>query len=1043
MRNQSSFFKSKSFVRHIFWLLPVLLCPVFFQIGYSQSAETPKMVNAPLLELGVPIEGEIAAKEKRIYQITLAEKQYAVITVEQRGIDVAVRVFNKTDERAMVQRDLIANADGREEIGFTAATAGVYRLEIEAKMLPAVTGHYTALLAEVRPPTEKELRLEEARKLHNQSYLLWRAGKYAEAIPVAERALAIREQELGAEDLDVAVSLVNLALVVNESGDYEKGASLLERALKIREKKLGLDHIELAVLLGNLGETYRILSDYAKAEQIHLRALEIREKNLPPNNPGIAASLSYLSHVYLAKGDQDKSLEYALRALSIWEKALGPENNYTAQGLQGVGGAYSEKGDYKSAETYYKRALSIFQKNYGIEHPRTADAMGNLAVLYTKEGDYRQAEPLFKQTLAVMEKTIGKEHRNYALALYYLAVLYTNTGEYQKAESLYLQAITISEKLFGTQHPFITLYLDDLARNYQAQGETAKSLEVLTRAHQLKERNIQLTLSTNSERQKLSYLNKISGETNQYISEHLQFAPDNPAALELALTTIFERKGRVSDAMASDFAVLRSRLNKDDQILLDKLKDVTNKLARRMLDESPNGTPEENQKQIKDLEDQKENLEIEISRRSAEFRSRIQPVTIAAIRAAIPENSALIEFSIYYPFNPKAANSKTLGEPRYVAYVVRRDGKIQWRDLGETKLIDAEVENFRKALSDPKRKDVQSLARAVDEKVMQPIRSLSGDASQFLISPDGELNLIPFEALTDEHNRYLVENYSFSYLTAGRDLLRMQVARESKNKSLVIANPLFGEPLADKQTTKVNFPLKPIGSSVTVARDLSETYFAPLGGTAQEGRSIQTMFPEAGFLNASQATETALKQIVAPRILHIATHGFFLEDVESDSTIKSPTAKRDGRPNAVAENPLLRSGLALAGANRRDGVGDDGILTALEASSLNLWGTKLVVLSACDTGLGEVKNGEGVYGLRRAFVLAGTESLVMSLWSVRDQVTRELMVDYYKNLKQGMGRGAALRKVQIEMLKKNNRQHPFYWAAFIQSGEWANLDGKR
>ena len=181
-------------------------------------------------------------------------------------------------------------------------------------------------------------------------------------------------------------------------------------------------------------------------------------------------------------------------------------------------------------------------------------------------------------------------------------------------------------------------------------------------------------------------------------------------------------------------------------------------------------------------------------------------------------------------------------------------------------------------------------------------------------------------------------------------------------------------------------------------------------------------------MTGAQATETALKKTNAPQILHLATHGFFLENKAVNTKIG---------------NPLLRSGLALAGANRRKGEKDDGILTALEASGLNLWGTKLVVLSACDTGLGEVRNGEGVYGLRRAFVLAGTESLVMSLWSVSDYVTRELMTNYYKNLKQAAGRGAALRQVKLEMLKKPNRQHPFYWAGFIQSGEWANLEGKK
>src|SRR6185369_9934853 len=144
------------------------------------------------------------------------------------------------------------------------------------------------------------------------------------------------------------------------------------------------------------------------------------------------------------------------------------------------------------------------------------------------------------------------------------------------------------------------------------------------------------------------------------------------------------------------------------------------------------------------------------------------------------------------------------------------------------------------------------------------------------------------------------------------------------------------------------------------------------------------------------------------------------------------------RASTTVTNPLLRSGLALAGANlRHQNEIDDGILTALEASGLNLWGTKLVVLSACDTGVGEVRNGEGVYGLRRAFLLAGAETLVMSLWPVRDWVTREMMTAYYTGLREGLGRGDALRRAQLAMLARKTRRHPFYWASFIQAGEWA------
>jgi len=202
-------------------------------------------------------------------------------------------------------------------------------------------------------------------------------------------------------------------------------------------------------------------------------------------------------------------------------------------------------------------------------------------------------------------------------------------------------------------------------------------------------------------------------------------------------------------------------------------------------------------------------------------------------------------------------------------------------------------------------------------------------------------------------------------------------------------------------------------------------YFAPLAGTGVEARTIKSLFPEARLLTGDGATKTALAQAEAPRILHIATHGFFLN------------------PSSELANPLLRSGLALAGANLRHADTGDGILTALEASNLNLWGTKLVTLSACDTGIGETKAREGVYGLRRAFFLAGAETLVMSLWPVSDLVTREIMTAYYGGLRRGVGRGDALRQAQLAMLARANRRHPFYWASFIQAGEWANLDGRR
>jgi CHAT domain-containing protein len=356
--------------------------------------------------------------------------------------------------------------------------------------------------------------------------------------------------------------------------------------------------------------------------------------------------------------------------------------------------------------------------------------------------------------------------------------------------------------------------------------------------------------------------------------------------------------------------------------------------------------------------------------------------------------------------------------------------------LGEVGAINAAVEAFRNTLRDPSRTEVKRVARALDEKVMRPVRALLRQSTHLLISPDGQLNLIPIAALLDEHERYLIERYSITYLTSGRDLLRLQVPRESQQPPVIVADPAFGDP-----PTVVT-------ASGKAKLDDEKIIFTPLRGAREEVRAIKEFFPTAIMLTKEQATETALKQITAPSFLHIATHGFFLEE---QATPPSPTtrnvrrnpATRMGKWIVRVANPLLRSGLALAGANQGKNGEEDGILTALEAAGLNLWGTQLVVLSACDTGVGEVRNGDGVYGLRRALILAGVESQIMSLWPVADTSTRDLMTGYYNALQQGEGRNEALRRVQLQMLQNKDRQHPFYWASFIQSGKWTTLAEKR
>jgi CHAT domain-containing protein len=654
-----------------------------------------------------------------------------------------------------------------------------------------------------------------------------------------------------------------------------------------------------------------------------------------------------------------------------------------------------------------------------------------------------------ERTLSIYEKALGDSHPLTGYTLNLLGIIHKNTGDLAKAEELYLHSIDIKLKTQGPYHPDLGGVYANLANLYFLKGETEKAVDAQNRANAIMEYNTALNLVAGSEKDKINFLATYSVIKDQTVTLNFKTPDGSVAANGLGVEAILRWKGRVLDVMSDSIGSLRRRFNVKDQALLKELTDTSTQLSNLVLTGPEDSADAGFRNKIAELETKRDALEEQISLESSGFYERTKSVTLAAVQSAIPKDTALIEYSVYRPISPKTFELATerqndplvVGNPRYIAYVITSQGRVKKKDIGEVTEVDRSIDAFRQALRDPKRGDVKQLARTVDEKVMKPVRALVGDSTRLLLSPDGELNLMPFEALVDEQNRYLVERYAISYLSSGRDLLRMQVKRDSQSDPIIIANPAFGEPQSDL-IAKADFKRNDSRNkrSITTTRSISDTYFAPLGGTAEEARSIQALFPTATLLSGSKATEAALKEVTAPSILHLATHGFFLTDTELP--FDKSVAARNASATSKNENPLLRSGLALAGANQHRESGDDGILTALEASGLNLWGTKLVVLSACDTGLGEVRTGEGVYGLRRSFALAGAESMVMSLWPVSDYVTRELMTGYYKNLKQGMGRSEALRQVQLEMLKKDSRKHPFYWASFIESGNWTNLAGK-
>ena len=634
-------------------------------------------------------------------------------------------------------------------------------------------------------------------------------------------------------------------------------------------------------------------------------------------------------------------------------------------------------------------------------------------------GRYGEAEPLYQRALAIVEQQLGPDHPDTATSLNNLAVLYESMGRYGEAESLYQRALAIVEQQLGPDHPDTASSLNNLAVLYWGQGDRASSLAYFQKSLATEEQVLNRNLLGGSEANKRDYLATFIDTTSGAISFALEDPNSYPAA-QLALTTVLQRKGRLLDLFTNSQQILRDQLDPESQLLLDKLNNARSQLAALTFNRPESLTLDLYRQQLSMLNQDISTLENDLSRLSAEFRATNQPIDLAAIQRLLPSDSALIEYVRYRPFDPTAPQNQQNSEDHYAVYILNLNGDIQGVDLGAAADIDLLIADFTVVLRNPSTspQEVQEAANALQQAIWTPLNDALVGVEHLLISPDSALNLIPFEALVDETGQYLVNQYTTTYLTSGRDLLRLQEPSTPQQPPLLVANPTFNRPgevveLAQGPTERYT--------------DLKQATFSPLPETEDEARAIQGGLPQAQLLRGPQATEFAIKQTQRPSILHIATHGFFQSS--------------DLNEIVPIENPLLRSGLVLSGFRSGEGGGtEDGILSALEVAGLNLFGTQLVVLSACDTGQGDTTVGEGVYGLRRALVLAGSRSQVISLWRVQSDTTTDLMVAYYDRLTQGEGRSEALRNTRLAMLQDPATAHPYYWAPFIQSGDWQPLD---
>jgi CHAT domain-containing protein/Tfp pilus assembly protein PilF len=956
----------------------------------------------------------------------------ALLTVEQRGIDVFIQVSEGGKQLIRVDDEVMSS--GRERVVLLAEAATSYAIVVQPSLKYAPAGDYKIGIAELREADERDHAWFQAEKLRTEAARYMLLDLTEQALSPAKRALEFAEKAMGSDDVYTALTTAELARVYLRQDDPQ-AIPTYQRALKVLQAKLGPAHPVVGYVEGRLGYAYVNAEDFANGDRLLNQALETEEKALGPDHPWVATALRSLGILHWVRHDYTQAEKDCRRALEILDKAGAPDPLEVPDVLNTLGVLRTTQGDFAGAEPYFRQALAIMEKILGPDHSELTWMLNNLGVVARQKKDYITARQYYERALALTEKRLGPGVES-AVMLSNIANIYRAQGNYPKSLELHLGALKAFEREASLSSQETALA--NIALDYAAGGDLAKAVEFETRMEAINEEEITLNLAIGSERQKLAYLQRASERTDRTISLQLQYAPLDPAAARTAALVILQRKGRVLDAMADTLHSLRQRADAQDQQLLDRLHETTAEMARLALNGPQKLAPDAYHQQLNELGERKEKLESTISRHNAEFRAGARKVSLEAVQAAIPEQSVLLEFTTYRPLYVQAVtDAEQFGAPRYAVYLLQRDGPPDGFDLGEASVIDAQILDFRAALRDPTRSDVKQLGAKLYDRIMKPLEPRLGSISGLLISPDGQLDLIPFEALRDAQGRFLVQRYSISYLTSGRDLLRMDVPRASRSGPVIIADPAFSAHPADAASGDSVATSRTKGPAAPQATAATGLYFAPLPGTRAEANSIGQLFPDVLVLAGPRATKAAVEQVIAPSILHIATHGFFLD------TSAAKAAGGGKEADAATANPLLRSGLAFSGANLYPADGAMGTLTALEASTLNLWGTKLVTLSACDTGLGEVKNGEGVYGLRRAFFLAGAESMVMSLWPVSDYTTRNMMTAYYRGLRGGAGRAGGLRAVQLATMHSKGREHPYYWAGFIIAGEWANLDGSR
>ncbi len=915
----------------------------------------------------------------------------------------------------------------------------------------------------------KETGVEDDSKNYTGDYKVWflknekanslkEEGMLEEALIIYKENLSYAKTKLGENHPDYASSLNNLAGVYESQGNYAQALPLYQEALAIDKKVLGENHPAYATSLNNLAYLYVEQGNYAQALPLYQEALAIRKKVLGENHPDYASSLNNLAGLYDAQGNYTQALPFYEEALAIRKKVLRENHPDYATSLNNLAGLYDAQGNYAQALPLYQEALAIRKKVLGENHPAYATGLNNLAYLYNAQGNYTQALPLYQEALDIRKKVLGENHPTYATSLNNLAYLYDAQGNYAQALPLYQEALAIYKKVLGENHPDYASSLNNLALLYNAQGNYAQALPLFKQANQLFQQFITKSRLHLSEKELLLYLNKELYNQKAHQSIALQWQDTALIAATLNANLLIKGMGLQNSLLLQKAIAIGT----NDSLKAQYRAYISLKKQITMLEQL--SSKEREGKNYQSLTEQANQLEKQLMQKSTAFQQDAQNAQInwKAIQQHLAPDAIAIEFTDFDYYDKEWTDKHY-----YAAYLIRKDWvQPKLVKLFEAQQLDTVLKQFNKpeqtamlyqhrGAQNTSNMPLADYAEQLYPLLFAPLEQALKDIKTIYLAPSGALYQLALGAIQTPMGKSMSEQYELHIVTSARSLAEKSLDEvkpfELKQAEFYggieydkIAAKLYDTLPVDAPvyTTAFNLFIKDT-STLLANRDMGSQGFSYLKGTEKEVSNINAFLKGKGISTQcwmhEKASEEQFKQLdtkTKPQILHIATHGFFLKNTTQKKNLlefNSIDAEKKGvyQPK---EDPMLRSGLVMAGANKIWTEGnpypdrEDGILTALELSNLDLQGCQLAVLSACETGLGDIKGSEGVYGLQRAFKKAGVKNILVSLWSINDEKTVEFMQDFYDAIIKTSN--IYLAFTQTQNVFKAKYKNPLYWAAF-------------